>query len=180
MAEEKLTVGNVEILPINDGEVEFPFPLTDIFPTTSAEAWAPYERRYPEVFAGPITWRAHWGGYLIRSEGRTLLVNSGVGSKTTNPGMINNLNNGVDGKLITELHNLGVQPDDLDIVFFTHLHPDHVGYNLSEAGANPKAMFSNARYVIHQADWEAFGKPEVQEMFPFSYWNETLGPIRFS
>jgi glyoxylase-like metal-dependent hydrolase (beta-lactamase superfamily II) len=177
MAEAKLTVGNVEIVALDDGAVDFPFPLTQIFPGTTQEAWASYRGRYPEVFAGPDTWRAHWGGYLLRSEGRNILVNTGVGSALSNPGVVNNLNGGVDGRLLHELQALGVRPEDVDIVFFTHLHPDHVGYNLSQRGPNSKAMFSRARYVVHQADWEAFDSREVQELFPFSFWEETLGPL---
>ena len=37
-------------------------------------------------------------------------------------------------------------------------------------------MFPGARYVVHQADWDAFGNPEVQKHFP-QYWEETLGPL---
>jgi glyoxylase-like metal-dependent hydrolase (beta-lactamase superfamily II) len=177
MAEGRLSVGNVEIIALNDGEVDFPFPLTDIFPGTTEQAWAPYRQRYPEVFAGPVTWKTHWGGYLLRSEGRTILVNTGVGSADSNPGLITNLNGGVDGNLINELEALGVQPDDVDIVFFTHLHPDHVGYNLRQRGPNPTVMFGEARYVVHQDDWRAFGRREVQELLPFSYWDETLAPL---
>ena len=174
MAEGKLTVGNVEILGIDDGAVDFPFPLTDLFPNAPAEAWAQYQERYPEVFSGPTTWRVHWGGYLIRSEGQIILVNTGVGSSTSNPGMVSTLNNGVDGNLLTELQTAGVTPGDVTTVFFTHLHPDHVGYNLSQEGNQPRATFSGARYVVHQADWDAFASQEVQDIFPFSFWNETL------
>ena len=52
MAEGILSVGNVEILAINDGEVDFPFPLSDIFPSAPAEAWAQYQERYPEEYVG--------------------------------------------------------------------------------------------------------------------------------
>ena len=177
MAEGTLSVGNVEILAINDGEVDFPFPLADIFPSAPAEAWAQYQERYPEVFGGPTTWHAHWGGYLIRSEGQILLVNTGVGSSASNPGTVSNLNNGVDGKLLAELQTAGVTPEDVNTVFFTHLHPDHVGYNLSQEGNRPRATFSGARYVVPQADWDAFASQEVQDLFPFPFWNETLAPL---
>jgi glyoxylase-like metal-dependent hydrolase (beta-lactamase superfamily II) len=30
---------------------------------------------------------------------------------------------------------------------------------------------------MHQADWEAFKRPEVQAAFPFPYWEETLEPL---
>ncbi len=179
MPESKLSVGNVEILALTDQRVvDYPLPLSELFPDVPAEAWAPFRQHYPEVFSGPDTWRSHYGCYLLRSQGRTILVDTGAGSTATNPGMVTSaFLGGTEGRLMDELQAAGVRPEDVDIVFFTHLHPDHVGWNLSQSGANPKAMFPRARYVIHQADWDAFGKPEVQEQFPFRYWEETLGPL---
>ena len=40
----------------------------------------------------------------------------------------------------------------------------------------PRATFPKARYVMHQADWEAFQRPEVQGAMPFAYWEETRVP----
>jgi len=177
MAESKLSVGSVEVLALTDGEGDFPFPLSQLFPSVSAEAWTPFRQRYPELFSGPDTWRNHYGCYVLRSQGRTILVDTGIGSKATNPGMINMLAGGVDGRLMAELQAAGVRPEDIDTVFFTHLHPDHVGWNLVQGGANPRATFPRARYVMHQADWEAFKRPEVQASFPFPFWEETLGPL---
>jgi glyoxylase-like metal-dependent hydrolase (beta-lactamase superfamily II) len=62
-------------------------------------------------------------------------------------------------------------------VFLTHLHPDHVGWNLRPGGGPAQATFPRARYLTHQADWAAFQSPEVQGHFPFPYWQETLGPL---
>ncbi len=177
MAESKLSVGSVEVLALTDGEGDFPFPLSQLFPSVSAEAWTPFRQRYPELFSGPDTWRNHYGCYVLRSQGRTILVDTGIGSKATNPGMINMLAGGVDGRLMAELQAAGVRPEDIDTVFFTHIHPDHVGWNLVQGGANPRATFPRARYVMHQADWEAFKRPEVQASFPFPFWEETLGPL---
>jgi glyoxylase-like metal-dependent hydrolase (beta-lactamase superfamily II) len=177
MTESKLSVGNVEVLALTDGEGDFPFPLSQLFPSVSAQDWVPFRQRYPELFSGPDTWRNHYGCYVLRSQGRTILVDTGIGSKTTNPGMINTLAGGVDGRLIAELQAAGVRPEDVETVFFTHLHPDHVGWNLVQGGANPRATFPRARYVMHQADWEAFKRPEVQASFPFTFWEETLGPL---
>jgi glyoxylase-like metal-dependent hydrolase (beta-lactamase superfamily II) len=80
-----------------------------------------------------------------------------------------------DGRLMSELQSAGVRPEDIDMVFFTHLHPDHVGWNLSESGT--RATFPRARYVINQVDWDTFGNPEFQEQFPIKFWQETLGPL---
>jgi glyoxylase-like metal-dependent hydrolase (beta-lactamase superfamily II) len=127
-----------------------------------AEAWAPFRQRYPALFSGPDTWHNHYGCYLLRSQGRTILVDTGIGSKTTNPGMVNTLAGGIDGRLLAELQAAGVRPEEVDAVFFTHLHPDHVGWNLSQSGANPRPTFPRARYVVHQTDWATFKQPEVQ------------------
>ena len=39
MAESKLFVGNVEVLALTDSVGDFPFPLSQLFPTVPAEAW---------------------------------------------------------------------------------------------------------------------------------------------
>jgi glyoxylase-like metal-dependent hydrolase (beta-lactamase superfamily II) len=177
MTENKLSIGNVEILSITDIDVDFPIPLTQLFPDVPLEAWTPYKQRYPEVFIGPDHWRTHLGGFLLRSQGSTILVDTGLGSNATNPGTVAALGGGEEGRLLPELQAAGVHPEDVDIVFFTHLHPDHVGWNLIRGGTNPRPTFPRARYVTHQADWNVFRTPEVQEHFPFRYWEETLGPL---
>lgn len=177
MPESRLAVGNVEIVGITDIEVDFPIPLSDLFPDVPSQAWEPHQERYPEVFPRPDTWHPHFGGFLLRSQGRTILVDTGLGSRATNPGAVEMFAGGADGHLIEDLQAAGVSPDDVDTVFFTHLHPDHVGWNLGRANGGPQATFPEARYVTHQADWNAFKTPEVQEAFPFPFWEETLEPL---
>ncbi len=124
MVESKRFVGSVEVLALTDGEGAFPIPLSQLFPAVPVEAWAPFQQRYPELFRGPDTWHNHFGCYLLRSQGRTILVDTGIGNHATNPGMVRTLAGGVDGRLLAELHAVGVRPDDVDTVFFTHLHPE--------------------------------------------------------
>ena len=176
MAEGRLSVGNVEILALNDNENTA--LLSDIFPDVSAEAWAPYKLLYPEIFPDPDTWSAHFHCYLLRSQGRNILVDTGVGSNATNPGTVAAMLNGVDGRLIAQLQSAGVKPEDVDTVLLTHLHPDHVGWNLSGGGRNPRPTFPKARYLAHKSDWEAFSKQEVRSVFPFPFWDETLEPLQ--
>lgn len=177
MAENKLFVGHVEVLALTDSAGDFPMPLSQLFPTVPADAWAPFRQRYPELFSGPDTWHNHYGCYLLRSQGRTILVDTGLGSKATNPGAVHTFAGGIDGRLLAELHAAGVRPEEVDTVFFTHLHPDHVGWNLSQGGATPRPTFPRARYVVHQTDWATFKQPEVQAATPFPFWEETLGPL---
>ena len=175
MPEDKLSVGNVDILPLTDMDVSL--PLNQMFPNVPLEDWAPYQQRYPHAFSGGDAAVVHMGGFLLRSQGRTILVDTGIGSNATNPGAVAAIAGGVDGRMLADLDAAGLRPEDVDTVFFTHLHPDHVGWNLAWAGGSPKATFPNARYVAHQADWEAWKKPEVQGVFPYPFWNETVGPL---
>ena len=174
MPESRLSVGNVEILALHDNQSAL--PLNQTFPGVPAEAWAPYQRRYPDGFSGTDNLRVHFESYLIRSQGRTILVDTGMGSAATNPGGVSN-SGLADGRLMSELQAAGVGVGDVDTVFLTHLHFDHVGWNLTREGGSLQPTFSRARYVVHQADWEAFKAPRDEEMFGFKYWDDTLGPL---
>src|ERR671911_478472 len=45
----------------------------------------------------------------------------------------------------------GVAPDDVDTVFLTHLHGDHLGWSVRPDG---EPVFPEARYVTQAAEWE--------------------------
>ena len=134
-----ITVGNVEITAVHDNEGAL--PLSMVFPGVDAELWVPYQEKYPECFKGDNNeiFAAHFDCYVIRSEGRTILVDTGVGSMATNPGSVTAFAGGVDGRLLLDIQEAGVNKDDIDTVFFTHLHPDHVGWNINNDGPSPRS-----------------------------------------
>ena len=175
MPQTKLSVGNVEILALHDGEAT-PL-LNQAFPNVPLESWLPYQQRYPEAFNGSDKLRMHFECYLLRSQGQTILVDTGVGSTTSNPGTVAVFLGGADGRLLAELQSAGVRTEELDTVFLSHLHPDHVGWNLTRSGSNSVPTFPRARYLAHQADWDAFRSPRDEEIFGFTFWEETIGPL---
>ncbi len=70
------------------------------------------------------------------------------------------------------------------MVVMTHLHRDHVGWNLLAQGSKFVPTFPNARYWMSTKDWEACHQPDVQrERFPNApscVWPlEALGLIEF-
>ena len=172
-----ITVGNVEITAVHDNEGAL--PLTMIFPGVEPELWTPYQQRYPETFKGDNKeiFAAHFDCYLIRSEGHVILVDTGAGSMATNPGTVTAFAGGIDGRLLTELEAAGANKEDIDTVFLTHLHPDHVGWNINNDGPSPVPAFPKARYVFHQDDWEVFRPPHDSEIFGLTFWEETLAPL---
>ena len=40
-----------------------------------------------------------------------------------------------------------------------------------------RLRFPKAKYLIHQNDWNAFQTPDIQSRYPFSWWDDTLGPL---
>ena len=172
-----ISVGDVEITAVHDGDGALPISM--VFPGVDPELWVPYQQKYPECFNGDNNENIAlpFECYVIRSEGHTILVDTGVGSMATNPGSVTAFAGGVDGRLLSDLQTAGVNKEDIDTVFFTHLHPDHVGWNVNNDGPTPVPAFPNARYVFHQDDWEAFRPPRDSEVFGLTFWEETLAPL---
>ena len=176
MAHIKQTIGNVEIFVIHDAEIAL--PVTRSFPDVPVEAWAPYQERFPEAFAGADSMRVHFECYLVRSQGQTILVDTGLGSSNTNPGTVVNVGGGTEGELLSHLQSAGFQASDIDTVFLTHLHPDHVGWNVTRSDAGESVTFPKARYVGNQADWDAFDTPKDSEVFGYDWWADTMTPLK--
>ncbi len=167
MQDGRIAIGDVEVYELTDAAGPFPMPLDQVFPAVSAEQWEPYRQRYPRAFAGPNTWGTRVGCFLVRSGGRTMLVDTGIG-----PGP-SDIFGGMQGSLPDELRRHGVDVDGVDLVFLTHMHPDHVGWNLTADG---QPTFPNARYVLSRTDWQFCHLPEVQAALP-PYIGPCLTPL---
>ena len=153
---DKITLGNVEIGFALD-MVPPPRPPGDFFPDVPAEAWAPYEK---DVLVEGLI-QLYYGHFFVRSQGKTIMVDTGMG-----PGPHPSRDNRT-GDLINQLAKRGVKPEDVDVVVHTHLHADHVGWNLDLSGEKPRPYFPNARYLVPRVDWEHFIKPENLQNAPW-------------
>lgn len=134
-----MRIGAVELTPLTDAVGQLG-ELDELYPGVPAEAWQPYRELYPELFV-QTRWRLPCTCFLIRSGGRTVLVDTGVGP----PGLWG-WTPEREGGLFPALAEQGVEPGDIDVVFNTHIHIDHVGWNTSADG---ETLFPNARYLLH-------------------------------
>ncbi|MCB9101837.1 MAG: MBL fold metallo-hydrolase [Anaerolineales bacterium] len=90
---------------------------------------------------------------LIRSEGKTILVDTGYGRKMGDKaqqvaGLVR-----PEGDLLEGLARLDVLPEQIDIVINTHLHADHCGGNTIEQDDRLAPTFPNAVYYIQRLEW---------------------------
>jgi glyoxylase-like metal-dependent hydrolase (beta-lactamase superfamily II) len=117
-------VGRLEVSILTDAEGSFA-TIAQAFPAlTSSDEW-----------------RLPVNVILIRGNGTTVLVDSGLGP-TPRAFMPD-----AGARLLTELTRAGSSPEEVDVVVHTHLHVDHVGWDGS---------FPNARYVVSGDEWSYF------------------------
>jgi glyoxylase-like metal-dependent hydrolase (beta-lactamase superfamily II) len=114
-----LRVGEIDVLVISDGVFHLP-AATLVSNADPAElaAWLKDRFQSPEVY----TWALN--ALVVRSGGRTVLIDSGVGSEFPDAPHA--------GRLATRLNAAGIDPASVTDVVITHLHVDHVGGLLAD------------------------------------------------
>ena len=137
MTDYTITVGNVEMLALTDGQGEMA-PLI-VFEDSTLEIW---QSEYSNLLDGDLI-HPRFGTTAVRSGGKLIIVDTGLQAP--------------DGTLISEMRDRGIDPAAVDLVVLTHLHPDHVGWNLTDGSPT----FPNARYIATQADWDFWTSPEI-------------------
>jgi glyoxylase-like metal-dependent hydrolase (beta-lactamase superfamily II) len=150
-----LTVGGIRVLALPDGHADLPsWPVPAESLAEAPIAWAEHRERTPHGFHGEHHhWRIHNTCYALETEGARILVDCGVGV-----GPYPRYGN-MRGELLEVLPRHGLSPEDFDIAFLTHAHPDHVGWAYDEERQRPR--FPKARYLLHRRDWEHFGGRET-------------------
>lgn len=104
--------------------------------------------------------------FVVRVGGRTIVIDTCVGEHKARPeiqGWDRRDGTGFLGRLAAT----GIAPADVDVVFCTHLHVDHVGWNTRGVDGRWVPTFPSARYLFGRrelADWTArcaTGAPSV-------------------
>ncbi len=115
---------------------------------------------------------------LLRSEGKTILIDSGLGDKLT-PVEEERWNlNRTDGGLVENLAKQGVSVKDVDIVINTHLHADHCGGNTVIKDDLLVATFPEAMYLVQRIEWARASHPDDRTRG--TYFRENFIPLQKS
>lgn len=170
---EQIKLGNVTITRVWEyyGSVEI--TPDAFFPDSSKEVWetgrpwlAPHflDSETNIVNSAIQTW-------LLRSEGKTILVDTGVGNHKERPYAPVWGHRETD--FLANLARAGVAPEDVDIVINTHLHIDHVGWNTYLHERQWVPTFPNATYLMPKDDFE-FWNPENGHKTVFGRGNQNV------
>ncbi len=105
---------------------------------------------------------------LARDGSHTVLIDTGYGGKFAP--LDRRFYTMEDGSpLLDGLAELGVAPEEIDTVVFSHLHFDHVcGATRLDAAGKRVPIFSRARHIVGRTEWEdaTGGAPELETAYP--------------
>ena len=140
MPNHKVSIGNVELVSLSDGNGDR--EPTFVFPDSSMDIW---RSEYGELLDHDEHLHPRYGTVAVRSGGKLIIVDTGLQA----PG----------ATLLEDMQAKGVDRAAVDLVVMTHLHPDHVGWNLTDG----QPTFPKARYLVPQSDWQYWTQPSVLE-----------------
>jgi len=161
-------LGELELLVVSDGVIWQDAGAT--FGLVPRVIWERYTPDLDDKNRIPVGLNS----LLIRSEGKLILVDTGVGTKSVRaPGAMVIEES---GRLLENLGREGVSADEIDIVVNTHLHFDHGGGNTVMADGVPVPAFPRARYFIAKGEWEAASHPN--ERTRGTYLLENFEPLQ--
>ena len=141
----RIMLGDFEITAISDGTVDLPIDklLHQPAATTTKELARNFEGVPTETSVN---------GFLVNTGSKLILIDTGAGG----------LFGPTLGKLAANLKAAGYQPEQVDEIYLTHLHPDHVG----GLAANSQLVFPNAVVRADQRDTDFWLSQANQDKAP--------------
>ncbi|HEY46632.1 MAG TPA: MBL fold metallo-hydrolase [Anaerolineae bacterium] len=112
---------------------------------------------------------------LVRSRGKTILVDTGLGTKLKPEERGRWRLERADGDLLKALAKIGISAEEIDIVINTHLHADHCGGNTTREGDAIVATFPRAEYWVQRIEWAEAYHPD--ERTRGTYFHKNYVPL---
>ena len=141
-----LVIGDALVTAVNDGTFQASFDLIVGIGHSECE-------RLEKAAFRPVPPKMTMNAFLVQMAGRRVLIDTGCGV-SMGPTL---------GMLTDNLRSMGIEPDDIDTVLMTHLHPDHVNGLIDEHG---QAVFPKAEIVVNEAELNFFRDPDSPSRSP--------------
>ena len=139
----RFRLGGFECTVVSDGSIDLapPHPMFGGAVATEAEVTAALRRAFLPTDRLPTNINC-----LVVNTGREIvLLDAGVGAQP--------VFGTTTGRIAQALVAAGIQPGEIDLVAFTHAHPDHAW---GIADAQGRDVFPNARYAMSSTDFDTW------------------------
>jgi glyoxylase-like metal-dependent hydrolase (beta-lactamase superfamily II) len=175
----QVRVGDTTITYLPDGHARLDPAV--LFPASQPEGWATHAAYLDPDGRFPVS----IGSFLLRTPQRAILVDLGLGAVDF---AVPDVATFTGGRLLESLAAEGLHPTDIDTVFFTHLHHDHVGWTTDLAPAPDAApdravtglTFPRARHLVSATEWQHWkGTDELVGPHPTAVQNPLADVIAF-
>lgn len=143
-------IGDIEVWRILDWQGLFQAPAK-LFPNAPEDVARVIEDLAPgsiDAATGRLILPVQ--GFLLKAPQATVLVDACIGNHKA--GGFEDWAGRDDGRFLAGLTAAGVTTESIDVVFCTHLHVDHVGWNTRLENGRWVPTFPNARYLFPTAD----------------------------
>ena len=139
---QELMVGSTRVVALKDGELTLP---KEILLNIDEDTVKKLSDENNQLTNSQIN------AYLVFKDEKILLVDSGC----------RDLFGPTCGFVHEEIAKANVKPEDITDIFFTHLHPDHVGGSINKDG---KAIFPNATVNIIEDELNFWSKDDFEDI----------------
>lgn len=144
----RLAAGDGELVMVSDGHLTLPMGFA--FPDAPRDE---LERLLVERGMATDTLTPDCNVTLLRRGDRLAVFDVGAG-----PNFMPTA-----GDLVENLAEVGIDPQDVTDVIFTHAHPDHIWGVTDDFD---ELVFPNAEYLIGQAEWDFWSSPDAAAQLP--------------
>jgi glyoxylase-like metal-dependent hydrolase (beta-lactamase superfamily II) len=161
----RTTIGDNELTMLSDGTYELDGGA--FFGVVPKVLW---ERRFQADARNILTVGTNC--LLVRDGKRTVLIETGIGSKLSDKSRSIHKNQVL---LMKSFEKAGVAPDEVDTVINTHLHFDHCGWNTYYRDGKAVPTFPRATYYAQKGELEH--AHEQHERDRVSYMTDNYDPL---
>ena len=144
-------IGDISVARVVEAEGAFA-PVDFLLPGFDPEILQAQRWLQPDFvdYAGLVVMSFH--SFLLRTARQTILVDGCVGNDKERP--LRPMWHRQEAPYLERLAAAGVHPEQVDFVFCTHLHADHVGWNTRLQDGRWVPTFPNARYIFGRREYE--------------------------
>ena len=148
----KFTVGSFICIAISDGThtyapPTFPVPGLFLFANAPRELLGQTLAKHSLQLEQWQEWVSPYICLVVDTGEHLVLVDTGANGLSQNT-----------GKLVRNLKEEGIEPEDIDSIILTHGHPDHIGGNTDNEGS---LTFPSASYFMWKGEWDFWNSEEA-------------------